>query len=203
MNRGQLIIDSPYRFFTTKEAENVTIFFNGYLNSLSLNKNPEDMLTGMFLPINKNVTNIFNSLNKFEDELGFRFDIGTDNNVFGFFPDLKEMAMNDAGKFDSRTFNKNNFGKTYKVLIPKGKGEYAVADATIGVNNDQQFFIKSLTPNKTTFLAPDASSRLRGDGKINELIVSKGSNGLVNIGNADYGEFTNRLYRYNLLVNSP
>lgn len=197
MNRGQLIIDSPYRFFTTEEAEKVTNFFNGHLNSLPLNNNSEDMLTGMFLPVNEKVTDIFSSLNQFEDELGFRFDIGTDNNVFGFFPDLKKMAMNDANKFDAQTFNKNNFGKTYKVLIPKGKGEYAVADATIGVNSNRTFFIKSLTPNKTTLLVPDASSRLRGDGKINELIVSKGSDGLVHVGNADYREFTNRWYQYN------
>lgn len=228
MNRGQLIIDSPYRFFTTEEAEKVADFFNGYLNSLSLNQNVKNGLTGNFFSVNESVLNMFDSLNNLKDELGVGFSIGkitrsenakqiikNNNYVFGFFPDLEKMARNSSGQIDAKVFGKKNYGKVYKVLIPKGIGEYSVADATIGLKFKEVekydkkkkrpvksrefdgFQITSLTPNSTTFLSPDASSRLRGDGKINELVVSKGSDGLVNIGNADYGEFTNRWYQYN------
>ena len=211
MNRGQLIIDSAYNLFTEDEAKSVTNFFNPFLNNKRISENISAGLSGTYLSLGEKVINSLKSLNDIE-ELGIKvsdsigvnsfIDPKTGNEVvrsniyaFGFLPDFRKLGMKN-NKFDQQTFNRNNYGKIYKVLIPKGKGEYAVADATIGASKGN-FFIKSLSINKTSFLNENASSRLRGDGKINEMIVSKGSDGLVNIGNADYEELVNRLYQYN------
>lgn len=200
---SQLIIDSGYKFFNNDDIDIVNGFFSQFLNSskmLNYINTVENKyrLHGQALSIHQKELDALLKLNDIEG-LGIRFDVDENVNLaYGFLPDFKSMTK---GPFTSKKFNETNKNKVYKVLIPKGVGEYVIADASIGYNKDKDlFFIKSLTPNKTSFLEPAARSRLRTNGKVNQLIYSNGADGLVHIANADYDEIVNRLYRYNVGV---